>query len=59
MEVPKLGVKSELQLPANATATAMQDLSCICHLCQQHQIPNAPRENRAQTCILKDTMLGS
>ena len=29
MEVPRLGVKSELQLPAYTTATAMWDLSCI------------------------------
>ena len=27
MEVPRLGVESELQLPAYATATAMPDLS--------------------------------
>ena len=32
MEVPRLGVKSELQLPAYSTATAMPDLSCICNL---------------------------
>ena len=32
MEVPRLGVKSELQLPAHTTATAMLDLSCVCHL---------------------------
>ena len=29
MEVPRLGVKSELQLPAYATATVTRDLSCI------------------------------
>ena len=29
LEVPRLGVKSELQLPAYATATAMQDPSCV------------------------------
>ena len=29
MEVPRLGVKSELQLPAYATATAMPDPSCL------------------------------
>ena len=29
MEVPRLGVKSELKLPAYTTATAMQDLSCV------------------------------
>ena len=32
MEVPGLGVQSELQLPAYATATAISDLSCICDL---------------------------
>ena len=29
MEVPRLGVKSELQLPAYTTATATPDLSCV------------------------------
>ena len=32
MEVPRLGVKLELQLPAYTTATAAQDPSRICHL---------------------------
>ena len=32
MEVPKLVVKSELQLPAYTTATAKPDLSRICNL---------------------------
>ena len=32
MEVPRLGVQSELQLPAYTTAIAMQDLSCVCNL---------------------------
>ena len=32
MEVPRLGVESELQLPAYTLATAMQDPSCICDL---------------------------
>ena len=31
MEVPRMGVESELQLPAYTTATAMQDLSLICN----------------------------
>ena len=30
MEVPRLGAKSELQLPAYTTATAMWDLSHVC-----------------------------
>ena len=37
MEVPGLGVKSELHLQAYTTATAMQDLS---HICDIHQILN-------------------
>ena len=32
VEVPRLGVQSELQLPASTTATAMLDPSCICDL---------------------------
>ena len=43
MEVPRLGVKSELQLPAHATATAMQDPSHVFsphHSSQQRQILN-------------------
>ena len=32
MEVPRLGVKSELLLPAYTTATAMPDLSCVHNL---------------------------
>ena len=43
MEGPSLGVESELQLPAYATATAMPDLSHVCdlyHSSQQHQILN-------------------
>ena len=32
VEVPKLGVELELQLPPYPTATATQELSCICDL---------------------------
>ena len=32
MEVPKLGVELELQLPAYTTATATPDPSCVCEL---------------------------
>ena len=49
MEVPRLGVHSELQLPTYTTATAMRDLSPICELChslQQHQILNPLSEAR-------------
>ena len=43
MEVPRIGVELELQLPVYATATAMRDSSCIWdlhHSSQQHQMPN-------------------
>ena len=33
MEVPRLGVESELQLWAYATAVATLYLSCLCDLC--------------------------
>jgi len=36
MEVPRLGVKSEMQVPAYATATAMWDLSRHCNLITAH-----------------------
>ena len=32
MEVPRLGVETELQLPATAIATAREDPSCVCDL---------------------------
>ena len=41
MEVPRLGVESEVQLQAYTTATAMSDLSRICdlhHSSQQRRI---------------------
>jgi len=58
MEVPRLGVKSELQLPAYATATATWDPSPVCdlhHSSGQCQILNPPNKARDQTHILKDT----
>ena len=39
VEVPRLRVKSELQLLAYATATATSDLSCVCDL--HHRSGNA------------------
>ena len=49
MEVPRLGVEWELQLPACVTAGATQDPSCICTLlrsvqqCQTHWVnPHPP-----------------
>ena len=58
MEVPRLGVELELQLPAYATAEATPDPSRICDLCSslgQHQILNLLCETRDQTLILMDT----
>ena len=60
MEVPRLGVKSELQLPAYTTATAMPNLNRICNLylsLWQHRILNLLSEARDRTCILTDTVL--
>ena len=58
MEIPRLGVESELQLPACAIAIATLDLSHICdvhHSLQQCQIPNALSETKDRTHILMDT----
>ena len=58
MEVPKLGVESELQLLAHATDTAVWDPSCVCdpnHSSQQHWILNPLSRARDQTCVLTDT----
>ena len=60
MEIPRLGVELELQLPAytRATATAPSDLSLICELhCSlwQHQVLNPLSETTDQTHILMDT----
>ena len=52
MEVPRLGVQLELQLPAYTTATAMPDPSCVCdlhHSQQQHPILNPLSEARDRT----------
>ena len=62
MEVPRLGVKWELQLPAYVTATATLDQSLINdphHSLRQHQILNPGIEASDQACILTDTMSGS
>ena len=58
MEVPRLGVELELQLPAYTTATATRDPSHVCdlhHSSWQQQIPDPLREARDQTGILEDT----
>jgi len=52
MEVPRLGVESELQLPAYTTATAMLNLSHVCdlhHSLQLCQILNPLSKARDQT----------
>ena len=52
MEVPRLRVESELQLPAYTTAIATPDLRRICdlyHSSQQCQILNPLSEARDQT----------
>ena len=54
MEVSRLGVRSELQLPAYTTATTTPGLSCIlCCSSWQHQVLNPLSEARDQTHILR------
>ena len=58
MEVPRLGVESELQLLAYTTATATRDLSYICdlyHSSWQCQVLNPLSEARDGTRVLMDT----
>ena len=58
MEVPKLGIKLEMQLLADTTVTL--DLSHICDLCcslQQCQILNPLSKPKNWTCIHRDRML--
>ena len=55
MEVPRLGVKSELHLLAYTTATATPDLSQVCNLYHnswQRWILNPLCEARDRTCVL-------
>ena len=55
MEVSRLGVKSELQLSAYTTATAMPDPSCVFdlhHSSRQHRILDPLSEARDRTCNL-------
>lgn len=57
MEVPRLGVKLELQLLSYTTARVMLDLSLICDLHQssrQHQILKPLSKARDPTCVLVD-----
>ena len=60
MEVLRLGVELELQLPAYTPATATWDPSCVCalhHSSRQCQILNPLREARDQTHVLMDMSL--
>ena len=62
MEVPRLGVQSELQLPAYTAATATPDLSCIRDLprtFRPRQILNPLSEAGNRTYILTDAILRS
>ena len=55
MEVPRLGVQSELQLLDYATATATPDLSLVCdlhHSSSQRQILNPLSKVRDGICNL-------
>ena len=57
MEVPRLGVKLELQLPAYTTASVKQDLSHVFdlyHSAWQCWILNPLSKARDRTCILTD-----
>ena len=59
MKVPRLGVESELQLPAYATASAIPYASCIYDLCcnfWQRHILNPLSDARDRTAS-SDTML--
>ena len=58
VEVPRLGAKEELELPADATATATWEPSHVCdlhHSSRQRQIPDPLSEARDRTHILRDT----
>ena len=58
MEVPRLGVESELKLPAYTTATATWDLSCVrdmYHSSLPRWILNPLSKARDQTQLLMDT----
>ena len=60
MEVPRLGVESELQLPVYTTATAALDPSRVCDLCcpciDTRSLTHGVEPG---VCILVDTMTGS
>ena len=58
MEIPRLGVKSELQLPAYTIATTTADPSCVCnlhHSSQQCWMLNPLSKARDSAHVLMDT----
>ena len=58
MEVPRLGVEAQLQLPANTTATATWDPSRVCdlyHSSRQRPILNPLSKAKDGTHVLLDT----
>ena len=58
MQVPRLGVKLELQPLVYTTATATPDLTCICdlyHSSWQRKILSPLIKARDQTLVLMDT----
>ena len=58
MEIPRLGVQSELQLPAYAIATATWDLRHVLdlyHSSGQRRIPDSLSEAKDGMHILMDT----
>ena len=58
MEVSRLGVELQLQLPTHTTATATWDPSLVCdphHSSQQCQILNPLNKAREGTQVLMDT----
>ena len=57
MEIPRLGVELELQVPAYTTDTAMQDLSQVCdlhHSSKQHRVLNPLIEAKDRAHVLMD-----
>ena len=61
IEVPRLRVQLELQLPAYGTATPMPDLNHICNICHslwQCRNLNPLSRVRDQTCFLMDIIQG-
>ena len=58
MEVPRPGVKSELQMPADTTATTMPDPS-LRHSSWQHRILDPLSKAGDQTHVLMDPSPGT